>query len=127
MKKHQQELREREEAEAAAAEAKRQQELRQREEAEAAAAEAKRQQELRQREEAEAEAAEARRQQQLRARQHLIYFATAILLCLTSVGAFLHWGTLGPRDIPPLSSVEEKAKVSATDAGARNFCDFKTS
>ena len=111
-----QELRQRKEAEAVAAEAKRQQELRQRKAAEAAAAEAKRQQELRQREEAEAAAAAEARRQQLRARQRLIYFATVVLLCLTSVGAFLHWGTLGPRDnslsVPPLSSVEDKAKPS---------------
>jgi PDZ domain len=111
-----QELRQREEAEAVAAEAKRQQELRQRKAAEAAAAEAKRQQELRQREEAEAAAAAEARRQQLRARQRLIYFATVVLLCLTSVGAFLYWGTLGPRDNslsgPPLSSVEDKAKPS---------------
>ncbi len=108
-----QELRQREEAEAVAAEAKRQ---KQRKEAEAEAAEAKRQQVLRQREEAEAAAAAEARRQQLRARQHLIYFATVVLLCLTSVGAFLHWGTLGPRDnslsIPPLSSVEDKVKPS---------------
>ena len=132
--RRQQELRQREEAEAAAeaktpagaeatqrgrsvaAEAKRQQELRERKAAEAAAAEAKRQQELRQREEAEAAAAAEARRQQLRARQRLIYFATVVLLCLTSVGAFLHWGTLGPRDnslsVPPLSSVEDKAKPS---------------
>jgi hypothetical protein len=114
--RRQQELRQRKEAEAAVAEAKRQQELRERKAAEAAAAEAKRQQELRQREEAEAAAAAEARRQQLRARQRLIYFATVVLLCLTSVGAFLHWGTLGPRDnslsVPPLSSVEDKAKPS---------------
>jgi hypothetical protein len=94
--------------EAAVAEVRRQQELRAREQAEAVAREKKHQQELREREEAEAAAAEAKRQQELRERQRLIYFATAVLLCLTSVGAFLHWGTLGPRDIPPLSSVERR-------------------